>query len=156
MKKLILFLLFVSNLITAQMPNISNAWLNESKPYVGTIGADNQVIKLKINFSEQNKKNDQEYFLSGYTLVGNEYSKFEGSLTITKYKDSKKKGVVYGIYELAEENKGPHSGLLKGKFIYTFSWNKKTEKLENPYIYFIGDWKSYTGNLNYKTRLKNQ
>lgn len=156
MKKILLFLILASNFIFAQMPDISNVWLNNSKPYIGTIGSKGQEIKLKVNISEQNKKNDQEYFVSGYTLVDKTYAKFEGKFTITKYKDAKKKGTVYGEYELAEENKGKHSGILKGKFIYTFKWNKITEKIEAQYIELIGNWKSYDGTLDYKTRIKNQ
>ncbi len=156
MKKILLFFILVSNFAFAQMPDISNVWLNNSKAYTGTIGNKNQEIKLKINISEQNKKNDQEYFVSGYTLVDKNYTKFEGKLTITKYKDAKKKGTVFGEYELAEENKGKHSGLFKGKFIYTFKWNKNTEKIEAQYIDLIGNWKSYDGTLDFKTRIKNQ
>lgn len=156
MKKLLLLLILISNFALAQMPNISNVWLNNSKPYTGTIGNSKEGIKLKINTSEQNKKNDQEYFVSGYSLVDKTYSKLEGNLTITKYKDGKKKSTVYGEYEFAEENKGKHSGIFKGKFIYTFNWNKTTEKIEAQYIEFIGNWKSYDGTLDFKTRLKNQ
>ncbi|MBT2416222.1 MULTISPECIES: hypothetical protein [Chryseobacterium] len=156
MKKLLLLLILISNFVFAQMPNISNVWLNNSKAYTGTIGNDKQVMKLKINISEQDKKNDQEYFVSGYSLVDKTYTKYEGKLKITKYKDTKKKGSVYGEYELAEENKGKHSGLFKGKFIYTFKWNKTNEKIEGQYIEFIGDWKSYDGTLDFKTSLTNQ
>lgn len=156
MKKTLLFLILVSNFFFAQMPDISSVWLNNSKPYQGTIGNDKEAIKLKINISEQNKKNDQEYFVSGYSLVDKVYAKFEGKFTITKYKDNKKSGTVYGTYELAEENKGKHSGLFQGKFIYTFKWNKTTEKIEGQYIELIGDWKSYDGSLDFKTRIKNQ
>jgi len=156
MKKLLLLLILVSNFALSQMPNISNVWLNDSKPYTGTIGSDKQEIKLKINTSEQNKKNDQQYLVSGYSLVDKNYTKFEGNLTITKYKDGKKKSTIYGEYELVEEKKGKHSGVFKGKFIYTFNWNKATEKIEAQYIDFIGDWKSYDGTLDFKTRLKNQ
>lgn len=156
MKKALLFLILVSNFFFAQMPDISSVWLNNSKPYIGTIGKDEEVLKLKINISEQNRKNDQEYFVSGYSLVDKVYAKFEGKFTITKYKDNKKSGTVFGTYELAEENKGKHSGLFTGKFVYTFKWNKKTEKIEGQYIELIGDWKSYDGSLNFKTRLKNQ
>jgi hypothetical protein len=156
MKKLLFLLVLISNFFFAQMPDISNVWLNNSKAYTGTIGNKNQEIKLKISISEQNKKNDQEYFVSGYTLVDKNYSKFEGTFTITKYRDAKKKGVVFGEYELAEENKGKHSGILKGRFIYTFKWNKENEKVEAQYIELIGDWKSYDGTLDFKTRIKNQ
>ncbi|PJJ67292.1 hypothetical protein [Chryseobacterium geocarposphaerae] len=156
MKKALLFLILVSNLFLAQMPDISSVWLNNSKPYIGTIGKDKEVLKLKINISEQNRKNDQEYFVSGYSLVDKLYAKFEGKFTITKYKDNKKSGTVFGTYELAEENKGKHSGLFTGKFVYTFKWNKTTEKIEGQYIELIGDWKSYDGSLDFKTRLKNQ
>lgn len=156
MKKLLFLLILISNFICAQMPNISNVWLNQAKPYIGTIGNENETIKLKVELSEQNKNNDQEYFVSGYSVVANNTSKYEGKMIITKYKDGKKKSTVYGDYELAEESKGKHSGIFKGKFIYTFSWNKKTEKIENPYIEFIGNWKSYDGTLDFKTRLKNQ
>lgn len=156
MKKLLLLLVLISNFAWAQMPNIANVWTNNSKPYTGTIGAANEALKLKVELSEQDRKNDQEYFVSGYSVVENTTSKYEGKIRITKYKDGKKKGTVYGDYEFAEENRGKHSGIFTGKFIYTFSWNKKTEKIENPYIEFIGNWKSYDGTLDFKTRLKNQ
>ncbi|REC50356.1 hypothetical protein [Chryseobacterium pennipullorum] len=156
MKKLLCLLILAVHFVSGQMPDISNTWLNNSKPYTGTIGSKGQELKLKINISEQNKKNDQEYFVSGYSLVDNNYAKFEGTINIAKYRDTKKKGTVYGEYELAEENKGKHSGLFKGKFIYTFKWNRKTEKIEGQYIELIGDWKSYDGSLEFKTRLKNQ
>lgn len=156
MKKLLFLLILISNFALAQMPNIANVWTNNSKPYIGTIGNENETIKLQIEISEQNRKNDQEYFVSGYTVVDKNKSKYEGKFTITKYKDGKKRGVVYGDYELAEENKGKHSGIFKGKFIYTFNWNKKTEKIENPFVELIGNWKSYDGTLNFKTTLKNQ
>lgn len=156
MKKLLFLLILISNFICAQMPNISNVWLNQAKPYIGTIGNEKETIKLRVELSEQNKNNDQEYFVSGYSVVANNTSKYEGKMIVTKYKDGKKKSTVYGDYELAEESKGKHSGIFKGKFIYTFSWNKKTEKIENPYIEFIGNWKSYDGTLDFKTRLKNQ
>nr|WP_315033942.1 hypothetical protein [uncultured Chryseobacterium sp.] len=158
MKKLLLAFLFVANFVfgQSQMPDISSVWLNGSKPYVGTIGKKGQELKLKINTSEQNKKNDQEYFVSGYSLVDNNYAKFEGKITIAKYKDSKRQGTIFGEYEMAEENKGKHSGILKGKFVYNFKWNRKTEKIEGQYIELTGDWKSYDGTLDFKTNLKNQ
>lgn len=156
MKKLLLFLFFTSGFVFGQMPNIETVWKNNSKPYIGTIGNKGEEIRLKINISEQNKKNDQEYFVAGYSLVDTNYTKFEGKLTITKYKDSKKKGVVYGTYELAEESKGKHSGMFTGKFVYTFTWNKNSEKIENQDIELIGDWKSYDKTLEFKTKLKNQ
>ncbi|MCX8523942.1 hypothetical protein OF897_08395 [Chryseobacterium formosus] len=156
MKKLLLLFILISNFAFSQMPNISNAWLNNSKPYAGTIGNDKETIKLKIEISEQDKKNDQEYFVSGYSVVENNYSKFEGKLKITKYKDSKKKGVVYGDYELVEENKGKHSGIFKGKFVYTFKWNKTSEKIESENIELTGNWVSYDKTLDFKTNLKNQ
>ncbi|WP_294296130.1 hypothetical protein [uncultured Chryseobacterium sp.] len=156
MKRLLLFFVLLSGLTFAQMPDISNVWLNNSKAYVGTIGNQNQEIKLKIDISEQNRKNDQEYFVSGYTLVDKVYAKFEGKFTITQYKDARKKGTVFGEYELAEENKGRHSGTLKGKFVYTFRWNKDTEKVEDQEIELKGNWKSYDGSMDFKTLIKNQ
>lgn len=156
MKKLLLLFILISGFAFSQMPDISNVWLNNSRAYTGTIGNPNQEIKLKINISEQNRKNDQEYFVSGYTLVDKVYSKFEGKFTITKYRDARKKGTVFGEYELAEENKGKHSGILKGKFIYTFRWNKDTEKVEDQEIELKGNWKSYDGTMDFKTLITNQ
>ncbi|WP_297984062.1 hypothetical protein [uncultured Chryseobacterium sp.] len=157
MKKLLLLFLFLGQFIFAQMPNIEKVWLNNSKPYVGTISGAKSSIKLKINVSDQNRKNDQEYFVAGYSIVeGSNYAKFEGKLKITKYKDSKKRGTVFGEYELAEEPKGQHSGIFKGKFIYTFRWNKDFEKIEDQYIEFIGDWYSYDKSLSFKTNWNNQ
>ena len=156
MKKLLLFLVLTSNVLFSQMPDISNVWLNNSKAYTGTIGSKNQQIKLKINISEQDRKKDQEYFVSGYTLVDNNYTKFEGKFKIKEYKDSGKKGDGYGEYELAEEYKGKHSGMFRGKFKYTFRWDKNNEKIEEQNIELTGDWKSYDGTLDFKTTIKNQ
>ena len=155
MKKYLLLLIFLGGFIAAQMPNISSVWMNNSQPYIGTITAQKIPMKVKINISEQDKKKDQEYFLSGFSLVERTNAKFEGKLKITKYKAGKKRNTVFGDYELMEENKGKHSGILKGKFIYTFMWNKKTEKVEQQFIEFIGNWKSYDGTLTYKTMWKN-
>lgn len=155
MKKTLFFLLFISTFTFAQMPNIEQVWMNKSQPYTGVIGNGKQEIKVKVNISEQNKKNDQEYFLSGYSVVENTISKFEGKLKITKYKDGKKRSSIFGEYEFAEEPNGKHSGMFTGKFIYTFMWNKKTQKIENQFIEFIGNWKSYDGTLTYKTNWKN-
>ena len=157
MKKILLFFLLISSFSFAQMPNIESVWKNSGSPYNGTIGNSKTSLKLRINVSEQNKKNDQEYFLAGYSTVDNaNLSRFEGKLKITKYKDGKKRSTVYGEYELAEEPTGQHSGLFKGKFIYTFTWNERVQKIENQYIEFVGDWKSYDGALIYKTNWNNQ
>ena len=154
MKKFLLLFLLISSFAFSQMPNIEKVWLNNSKPYLGTI--DKAELKLKINVSEQNKKNDQEYFVAGNTLVdGSNLAKFEGKMSITKYKDGKRRSTVYGDYELAEEPTGKHSGIFKGKFIYTFFWNKKTQQIERQYIQFIGNWTSYDGTLTYKTNWTN-
>ena len=88
-------------------------------------------------------------------MVENTHSKFEGKLKITNYKNGKKRSSVFGEYEFAEEPKGKHSGILRGKFIYTFMWNAKTQKIEKQYLQFIGDWASYDGALNFKTNWKN-
>ena len=156
MKKLTLLFLVISTFAFSQMPNISSVWMNNSQPYIGTISAEKMPLKLRILTSEQDKKNDQEYFVSGFSLVENTNTKFEGKLKITKYKPGKKRNTVFGEYELAEEATGKHSGILKGKFIYTFMWNKKTERIENQFIEFIGNWKSYDGSLDYKTTWRNQ
>ncbi|MBD8081168.1 hypothetical protein [Chryseobacterium caseinilyticum] len=156
MKKLLFLFLFCTAFCFAQMPNIAKVWLNDSKPYVGTIGKEGEVLKLKINISEQDKKNDQEYFVSGYSLVDKVYAKFEGKMKITKYKNSAKRSTVYGEYELVEENKGKHSGEFKGTFLYTFTWNREKDQIENPVINLKGDWMSYDKTMNFKTRLKNQ
>lgn len=156
MKKLLFFLVLFANFAFSQMPNIEGVWLNKSKPYVGTIGNKNQEIKVKFSVSEQNKKNDQQYFISGYSLVDQVYGKLEGNITITKYKNSGKKSKVYGTYEWLEEPKGKHSGKFTGKFMYAFEWDASAEKIENETVEFTGDWKSYDGSLDFKTKLKNQ
>ena len=155
MKKNLLFLIFISAFGTAQMPNVSSVWMNNSQPYLGTISADKVPIKVKIISSDQDRKNDQEYFLSGFSVVENTSNKFEGKLKITKYKAGKKRSIVFGEYELDEENIGNHSGVFKGKFIYTFMWNKKTQKIDQQFIEFIGNWQSYDGKLTYPAKWKN-
>lgn len=147
--------MLASGFAFSQMPNIAEVWMNKSQPYTGTI-AGKELLKIKINISEQNRKNDQEYFLAGYSMVEKNFSKFEGKLKINQYRDGKKRSTVYGEYELAEEPKGKHSGIFTGKFIYTFMWNAKLQQVEKQFIEFIGNWKSYDGTLSYKTTWKNQ
>ena len=155
MRNFTLFFLLISSFCFAQMPNISSVWLNKHQVYNGTIGPEKTALKLKIDLSSQDKKNDQEYFVSGYSIVENNKSNFEGKLKITLYKDGKKSGKVFGEYELLEEPKDKHSGVFKGKFIYTFKWNKKTQKVESPYMQFVGTWQNYQKNLNYQTNWNN-
>lgn len=155
MKKLLLLLILISTFATAQMPNISSVWMNNSQPYNGTITSDKVPLRVRINTSDQDKKNDQEYFVSGVSIVENVSNKFEGKVKITKYKAGKKRSVVFGEYELDEENIGNHSGVFKGKFIYTFMWNKKTQKIDQQFIEFIGNWQSYDGKLTYPAKWKN-
>lgn len=156
MKKLALVLILMSSFAFGQMPNIESVWMNNSKPYLGTIGKENQGLKLKINLSEQDKKNDQAYFISGNSVVDTTVANFEGKLKITKYKDSKKKGNVYGEYEMAEEPKGKHSGIFKGTFVYTFNWNDKDAAIENHQISFQGTWTSYDGTFSFPTKWTNK
>ncbi|MBH1960457.1 MAG: hypothetical protein I8H68_10130 [Flavobacteriia bacterium] len=155
MKKFLFIFMLASGFAFSQMPNIAEVWMNKSQPYTGTI-AGKELLKIKINISEQNRKNDQEYFLAGYSMVEKNFSKFEGKLKINQYRDGKKRSTVYGEYELAEEPKGKHSGIFTGKFIYTFMWNAKLQQVEKQFIEFIGNWKSYDGTLSYKTTWKNQ
>lgn len=155
MKKFLFIFMLASGFAFSQMPNIAEVWMNKSQPYTGTI-AGKELLKIKINISEQNRKNDQEYFLAGYSMVEKNFSKFEGKLKINQYRDGKKRSTVYGEYELSEEPKGKHSGIFTGKFIYTFMWNAKLQQVEKQFIEFIGNWKSYDGTLSYKTTWKNQ
>lgn len=159
MKKILLLFILISGSAFSQMPNIEQVWTNNNKLYTGTIDLGKEgkkELKLKVKISEQNKKNDQEYFLSGYDFYNNAYQPYEGKITIKKYKDAKKRGSVFGEYELAERGTGAESGIFKGKFIYTFKWNPKTEKIEEQYVELVGTWKSYDGTKEYNTILKNQ
>lgn len=156
MKYFTFLFLFFSSLFFAQMPDISAVWLNKHQIYIGTIGSAKTPLKFKIDLSSQDKKKDQEYFVSGSTIVEKNLSNFEGKIFITQYKNSKKGGQVFGKYELLEEPKGKHSGVFKGKFIYTFKFNKKTQKIESEYLEFVGEWENYEKTLNYRTHWKNQ
>lgn len=155
MKNIFLIFTLFSTFVFGQMPNISSVWMNNSQPYLGTISVEKMPMKLRVLTSEQDKKNDQDYFVSGFSLVEETNTRFEGKLKITKYKPGKKRNTVFGEYEFAEENKGRHSGIFTGKFIYTFIWNKKTNRIDRQFIEFIGAWKSYDGTLNYPTNWKN-
>lgn len=157
MKKIfLLFAFLMLQFAIAQMPNISKVWLNNNKAYEGTIGNEKTPLKLKIIISDQDKKNDQEYYVSGNSVVENNLANFEGKIKITKYKDGRKRSTVYGTYEFVEEPKGKHSGKFTGKFIYTFKWDRKAEKIEGQHVEFIGDWKSYDGTLDFDTNWKTQ
>ena len=158
MKKLLLLFILLSSLAYSQMPDISKVWLNAGNPYRGSIGSDKEsaAIRLTVALSEQDRKNDQEYFVSGNSVVEDQDSDFEGKIRITKYKDRKKSGTVFGEYEFAEKPGGTHTGIFKGKFVYTFKWDPKAEKVGTQNLSFTGDWNSYDGKLTYKTNWKNQ
>lgn len=155
MKFNLLLFLLAFGWCTAQMPNVEKIWLNDNRAYTGTI-AIGQPMEVKINTSEQNVRDEQQYFVSGFSTVNSaNLAKFEGKLNITKFRNTARSGTVYGTYELAEEPKGAHSGIFKGKFIYTFRWNRKTETSDRQYLEFFGTWASYDGALQYRTNWKN-
>lgn len=60
-------------------------------------------IKVQLNLSEQDKQKDQEYFVSGFSLIQNRNTNFEGKLKITQHKAGKKRNTVFGDDEFAEE-----------------------------------------------------
>ncbi len=142
MKKLFALLVFCSGFVIAQMPNISKVWTNNNLPYNGGFG-EKSPLKIMLLTSEQNKKNDQEYFVSGQSTKENTDAKLEGSMTVKKYKDFKKRGKLFGNYEFAEENTGNNSGIYKGKFIFSFDWDKDTKQVTNKKIEFKGKWYPY-------------
>lgn len=156
MKKILLLTLLLSEMVLAQMPNISKVWLNDLKPYQGFITKEKVPISVVFSISEQDKANDQEYFISGKSEVEGQVSPVEGKIKIKKYKDTKKGGKVYGTYELAEEPGGEHTGIFTGKYVFKFRWNKESEAIENQEITFEGDWKNYQGNLDFPTVWSNQ
>ena len=83
MRKFTLLFIFISSFCFAQMPDVSPVWLNKHQAYKGTIGSEKTPLLLKIILSEQDKKNDQEYFVSGNSTVEKNVSNFEGKLIIT-------------------------------------------------------------------------
>lgn len=155
MKKFTLLFLFLSSFCFSQMPDISRVWLNKHEAYKGSIGGETPNLKLVIDLSSQDKKNNQEYFVSGFSLVGKNSSNFEGKIKITLYKNSKKGGKVFGKYELFEKPNGKHTGIFKGKFIYTFKWDKTTKKMQSPYLEFVGNWENYEKTISYRTNWNN-
>ena len=158
MKIFLLSFLFISGLISAQMPNIEQVWLNDSSPYVGTLQVGEKAVplKLQITLSEQNRKNDQQYFISGNLILGDQTSKVEGTFDVKKYKDKKKGGTVFGEYEIAQEPTAKLAGIYKGKFSFKFEWNSKLEQIEKKDIEFTGTWTRYNDKTSYKTQWKNE
>ncbi len=153
MKKFYLAFILISSISFAQMPNINKVWLNNGKNYFGTL--ENKGLKtnlmLKINISDQNKKNDQEYFISGTTEKNGHIENIEGSIKIEKYKDGKKESKIFGTYEIAEQPDGNSSGLYKGNFVFSFKWNDKTQETENKQLSFTGTWTNYENKEIYQT-----
>lgn len=155
MKKLIFILSLMVGFAQAQMPNISKVWTNNLLPYKGGFGKE-IPMSIYINQSDQNKKNDQEYFISGTSVKNNAELNIEGNLIINKYKDFKKHGKVFGTYEIAEENKGEASGIYKGKFIFSFDWDPKSKQITKKKIEFKGKWHSYLKDQIQKTYWTNE
>ena len=84
MKKILLLTLLLSEMVLAQMPNISKVWLNDLKPYQGFITKEKVPISVVFSISEQDKANDQEYFISGKSEVEGQVSPVEGKIKIKK------------------------------------------------------------------------
>lgn len=110
---------------------------------------------MRINLSEQNKKNDQEYFISGISEKDGVSTNIEGSLKIDKYKDAKKTSKMFGTYEIAEQPNGKTSGLYKGNFIFSFKWDPKTQEITDQKIELKGNWENYTTKETQTTELIN-
>lgn len=141
MKKFLLLFIFISGFALSQMPDISEVQKNNNRFYKGTICDYKTPIKVKIILASKDRNNDQEYFISGQSIVENNSSNFEGKF--------------FGEYDLLEEPNGKHTGIFIGKFIYTFRWNRKTQKVEHQFVQFAGNWMSYDHTLNFKTNWNN-
>lgn len=154
MKKIALLFVLFSYFAMAQMPNISKLWLNNNQPYAGKFLDTDTPLQVKILSSRQDKNDDQKYHLSGEILSQNNVQLVEGTIIIKKYKDGNRRGRLFGEYDFLV--KSDSKSIYKGKFIYTFKWNKKMRKIESNYIKFVGHLEHHQGQKKTKTAWENQ
>ncbi len=161
MKKLLFCFIWVSILGFAQkMPDISDVWKNKGAYYKGTISQDNMPINLKIEDAKQDPDDDHNYWVTGFSTVENHTVKFKGKITIHRFKNSKKRLLMYGDYQFDEEKGNEYTGIFKGKFKLTLDFDEDKDKpqdAQNQYIVeFNGNWKNYIQTYHFKTHWKNK
>lgn len=146
MKVLVATLLFCFGILSAQMPNISNVWLNNQNAYIGNFGT-NSNLKFFIENAEQNKNNEQEFLINGRISYLENSNKVVGKMEIKKYKDSGKHTKIFGNYLLEEDKNSKDKGYYKGNFVFSFDWDRTTKQISNKQIVFKGNWYPYAKQL---------
>lgn len=160
MKRLLLFLIPVLtfSLSFGQISSVikdadfSAFLMNYETPFHGTISDSETVIKLRVEKATKNPQKPEQYFVSGYSEVeeGNK-TDFSGEITLTqKYnvKDLPDEMLVFGDFILKEQKSGEHSGVFTGKV--RIQAPKVITKESRAGITCRGQWKSYSGNLDYE------
>lgn len=160
MKKLLAFIVSVLTFSltlgqvssTIKDADFSAFLMNYETPFHGAISDSETAIKLKVEKATKNPQRPEQYFVSGYSEVeeGNKTG-FSGEITFTqKYnvKDLPDEMLVFGDFVLKEQKSGEHSGVFTGKI--RIQSPKVITKTGRAGVTCRGQWKNYSGNLDYE------
>ncbi|WP_139166261.1 hypothetical protein [Chryseobacterium soldanellicola] len=130
--------------------DFSHLLMNKETPFYGTISTQETVIKLRIEKAAKNPERQEQYFVSGYSDVEGNKSKFSGEIIFTQtfnVKNLPEDMLVFGDFTLKELDSGEHSGIFKGKLrIQTV---KLMTKDTNATLTFKGKWTNYSKTMDF-------
>lgn len=152
-------------LATYKAYNFANLWIQD-RPTLGILGKNHQRLKIKILSAKQDKKDLNNYIITGkYALKEKIYS-FVGTIYITEIREVKNlhfgvdneyesqkiksQGVLIAKYEFKENSLQKSNGILEGKLYSKWYLSAKNEiKYDDIELFsdsyfnnaFIGTWK---------------
>ena len=148
--------------------NFSNIWNKTANEYIyGIIGEDHQRIRIKFLSINKNVENQNEYYVSGKSMVKDIVCDFFGTITLQivnevkelhfgvddeyQNKGIKKQGILIAEYNFEQNAQQKDSGVFKGKLYSKWYLDKNDEikyddiqSISDSYCNnaFIGVWKS--------------
>lgn len=151
--------------------DLGRLWTStEDTSVFGFIGSNYRRIRVKVLSAKKAGGNSLIYDITGASLVGDTFRRFEGKITVANVRmfksiepemaaeQIKKRGILIGDYTFAEEGSGPHSGTFSGTF-YTAFYINDAEEVQYDDLedgadafrnnQFAGRWRSKDGKLNF-------
>ncbi|HQZ81731.1 MAG TPA: hypothetical protein PLR83_00795 [Pyrinomonadaceae bacterium] len=142
----------------------------DSSSVFGFIGKNYRRIRIKILSATKSGRDSLTYNITGASLVGDTFRRFEGTIKVVNarmYKaiepemaaeNIKKRGIVFGDYSFVEKGSDAHSGIFSGTF-YTAFYITDAGKIHYDDLedgadaftnnQFAGRWRSKDGKLDF-------
>lgn len=151
--------------------DLGRLWTStEDTSVFGYIGNNYRRIRVKILSAKKAGSDSLIYDITGASLVGDTFRRFEGTITVANVRmfkaiepemaaeHIKKRGILIGEYTFVEEGSGSHSGTFSGT-LYTAFYISDTGEIRYDDLedgadafrnnQFAGRWRSKDGKLNF-------